>query len=230
MLDQRHPSQGMNSSSVQQTITSDGDTTIHKVHRLPSGLLRWSPEASQAASGSKRQVTSFHVITPSKELRTGETTSSCKWDMLEGQELDLSCEYHFMSVRGSLWRGNPEGCCLHDLRGNGQLGAGRSQRLRTHESLCLQRAQYMAKSCHPNGVWCGLRRAISCTRSSWATYGNHGLSRDSRRLERRLLKSQQWRDLWGSLIVVLQFRWILEHSLYKTPLKIGQFVGQYEWA
>lgn len=34
----------------------------------------------------------------------------------------------------------------------------------------------------------GLKRAVSHTRNSWATYDHHGWSRDFRRYERKLLK------------------------------------------
>ena len=47
----------------------------------------------------------------------------------------------------------------------------RSHGLMTCVSLCLQRTESVARSCHSNDVCCGLRWAVSCIRSSWATYG-----------------------------------------------------------
>lgn len=68
----------------------------------------------------KERWTSFGPVAPSKELRTGEATSFCKWDMPGGQELDLRYEYHSYVNKGILWPWQSEGCCLHDPRCDGQ--------------------------------------------------------------------------------------------------------------
>ena len=69
-----------------------------------------------------------------------------------------------MSIRGSYGHGS-----LRVLLPRPKVWCTGSHGLRTCVSLCLQRAQNVARSCHSNGVCCGLRWAVSCTRSLWAT-------------------------------------------------------------
>lgn len=132
-------------------------------------------------------MASFGAIAPSKQLRTGKATSSCKWGMLEGPGLALSCKYHFYFNKGAF-------VVMPRLQGAASMTQDAMDRWvqRVTGSGPVSASVFTrARSCHSNGVWCGPRRTISHTRSPWATYGHHGLSRDSRRLENRLLKSQQ---------------------------------------
>ena len=57
----------------------------------------------------KERWTSFGTVAPSKDLRTGETTSFCKCDLLRGQELDLCYQYHSYVSKGILWPWQSEG-------------------------------------------------------------------------------------------------------------------------
>lgn len=77
-----------------------------------------------------------------------------------------------------------------DPRHKGEL-AVESPGLKACEGLCFHRPNMQPEVDIHRVCSTGLRRAVSCIGSSWATCCHHRWSRDSRRHERMLLKLLQ---------------------------------------
>lgn len=138
-----------NSSYPASTITCDGSDAICKAYRPPFLITKFFPKVSQVANGSERGMTSSNTIASGKVLRIAESTSSCRYDMLEGPGLALSSKYHFNKGDSVVVPSHKS--CLHESRYNGQLSP-ESHRCRPVRATFSGRALYEASSYYCNGV------------------------------------------------------------------------------
>ena len=149
--------------------------TVHSVD--PKGL----PDSK----GGGWRETSSSTIASGKGLRTGEINLSYRWDILESQDLALSCKYHFHFNKGaSVTVPSLLGAAsvIQGIRDSwvwGVLNWGHLFPERPHMHLPVD----VQMVCNTE-----LRWATSYVRDSRATFGYHRWLRDSRRHERRLLK------------------------------------------
>ena len=81
-----HP---LSAKILQNSIIYDGDNTIGKVYGLIF-FTQFVLGPSWVAKGSGGEVISSRTMIPGKEMRTGETTPSYKWNMSEASGLSPS--------------------------------------------------------------------------------------------------------------------------------------------
>ena len=179
----------MDSRSVQQALTSDGDTITRKVHRLPFCITQVISRSFPGGQWiQKRGGLPLVLLHLARNWGQEKPLPSVSGICQEARSWIYAMSTILMSIRGSCGHGSLKGAAsmTQDVMDRQCVWAG-SHGLRTYVSLCFQRTWNVARSCHSNGVCCGLRWAVSCTRSSWATYGYHALSRHSRGLEKALV-------------------------------------------
>lgn len=110
-----------------------------RVNELPL-LSTWLiARGFQVVKGSQREVTSSSTVASGKGLRTGETSSSCGWDRLEGHVWPYLVCTVFISARRSWLQCKACGGASSMRQGimNGQLGT-EGHKFRFCESLHFQ--------------------------------------------------------------------------------------------
>lgn len=114
-------------------LSRKSELPLLSIQLIPGGFL---------VKDSGGGVTSSSTITSSKGLGIGKTSLSCRWNILEGQNLatPTGCIKEASVLALSLWE-----CCFHDPRHNGHLGS-EIPRLRVFESLYFQ--EILASSQH----------------------------------------------------------------------------------
>ena len=162
----------MDSQSVQQAITRDGDTIIHKVHRLLFCITQVISKSFPGEQWLQKRgglpLVLLHLArTWGQEKPLPSVSAICSearsWIYAIIYAIYAIYATILMSIKGSYGHGS-----LRVLLPRPKVWCTGIHELRTCVSLCLQRAQNVARSCHSNGVCCGLRWAVSCTRSLWA--------------------------------------------------------------